>query len=164
MIAAYDRPGAVRYAHEWAYRRNPAYYDFSALGGDCTNFASQCIYAGSGVMNFTPDTGWYYLSLTRRTPAWTGVEFLYRFLVGNTGAGPYAVEVPMEEALPGDVLQLTDGTRFYHSPVIVSVGWPVRPDTILVAAHTLDADYRPLSTYRYAGVRFVHILGVRRPG
>ena len=66
--------------------------------------------------------------------------------------------------MPGDVLQLTDGTRFYHSPVIVSVGWPARPDTILVAAHTLDADNRPLSTYRYAGVRFLHILGVRRPG
>ncbi len=47
------------YAHRWAYGRNPAFYDYEHLGGDCTNFASQCIYAGSGVMNFTPTFGWY---------------------------------------------------------------------------------------------------------
>ena len=50
-ILPYDRGAAVHYAHRWAYDRNPAYYDFSELGGDCTNFASQCLYAGSGVMD-----------------------------------------------------------------------------------------------------------------
>ena len=52
----YNRANAVAYAKKWAYGRNPKYYDFSDLGGDCTNFASQCIYAGSGVMNYTPTT------------------------------------------------------------------------------------------------------------
>ena len=28
--------------------RNPAYLDFHGLGGDCTNFVSQCLYAGAG--------------------------------------------------------------------------------------------------------------------
>lgn len=28
--------------------RSPAYYDFSRIGGDCTNFASQGLYAGAG--------------------------------------------------------------------------------------------------------------------
>ena len=50
----YDREAAVEYANKWAYGRNPRFYDFSQLGGDCTNFASQCIYAGSGIMNYTP--------------------------------------------------------------------------------------------------------------
>lgn len=50
---AYDRKAAVEYARKWAYGRNPAYYDFSRLGGDCTNYASQCLYAGSDVMNYT---------------------------------------------------------------------------------------------------------------
>ena len=50
----YDRQAAVDYAHRWAYHRNPNFYNFDELGGDCTNFASQCLYAGTGVMNYTP--------------------------------------------------------------------------------------------------------------
>ena len=45
----YDRQKAVAYARRWALGRNPAYFDFQDLGGDCTNFASQCLYAGAGV-------------------------------------------------------------------------------------------------------------------
>ena len=47
-------------------------------------------------------------------------------------------------------------------PVVVAVGRPPRPDTLLVAAHSDDADLRPLSTYPYRQVRFLHITGVRR--
>ena len=67
----YDRAKAVAYAERWALSRNPRYYDFEDIGGDCTNFASQCIYAGAGVMNWTPVTGWYYIDASRRTPSWT---------------------------------------------------------------------------------------------
>ena len=35
-------------------------------------------------------------------------------------------------------------------------------DNVLVAAHTEDADYRPLSTYPIREIRFLHILGVYR--
>ena len=31
---SYNREAAVSYAKMWALSRNPAYYDFSALGGD----------------------------------------------------------------------------------------------------------------------------------
>ena len=41
LIHPYDRAAAVLYAHQWAYGRNPAFYDYENLGGDCTNFASQ---------------------------------------------------------------------------------------------------------------------------
>ena len=88
-IIPYRRSLAVQYARRWALSRNPAYYNFDDLGGDCTNFASQCIYAGSGVMNYTPIYGWYYITANDRTASWTGVEYLYRFLVGNEGAGPF---------------------------------------------------------------------------
>ena len=43
----YNRRAAVAYAHRWAFRRNPVFYDYEGLGGDCTNFASQCLYAGN---------------------------------------------------------------------------------------------------------------------
>ena len=105
-LLPYNREAAVAYAHTWAYRRNPAYFDFSGIGGDCTNFASQCIYAGAGVMNFTPLYGWFYRTANDRTPSWTGVQYLYDFLTRNLGAGPFATEVSLSQLEPGDVVQL----------------------------------------------------------
>lgn len=37
----YDRTAVVEYARKWAFSRNPQYYNFDAVGGDCTSFASQ---------------------------------------------------------------------------------------------------------------------------
>lgn len=34
----YDRISAVSYAKKWALSRNPKYYNFDTVGGDCTNF------------------------------------------------------------------------------------------------------------------------------
>lgn len=154
---AYDSFSAVEYARRWALGRNPEYYDFEELGGDCTGFVSQCIFAGAKVMNFTPIFGWYYLSPDDRTASWTGVEFLYDFLTGNVGAGPYAREADEAAALPGDIVQLGRYTgEFYHTMVITESA----PE-ILVAAHSYDALDRPLKTYDFEIVRFLHIEGVR---
>lgn len=153
----YDRNAAVAYARKWALDRNPAYYNFDGIGGDCTNFASQSIYAGARTMNFTPVMGWYYRSSYDRTPSWSGVEYLYNFLVNNKSVGPYAHVVSAGEAMPGDIVQLgTSNGHFYHSPVITSVS-----STIMVAAHTDDSLNRPLSSYTYDQARFIHIDGVR---
>jgi len=161
-VFAYDRDAAVRYAHLWAYRRNPVFYDFERIGGDCTNFASQCIYAGAGIMNYTPTYGWYYIDANDRAPAWTGVEYLYRFLTNNQGVGPFGMEADITQVEPGDVVQLKlRKPVFDHCPVIVAVGSPAIPENILVAAHSQDVDYRPLSTYPYRDFRFIHIEGVR---
>ena len=43
---SYNPSGAVNYAYQWAYSRNPNYYDYSNMGGDCANFVSQCLIAG----------------------------------------------------------------------------------------------------------------------
>ena len=51
-ILNYDRKQAIKYAKAWAYFRNPNYYNFDNIGGDCTNYISQCIYAGCRVMNY----------------------------------------------------------------------------------------------------------------
>lgn len=153
----YNRPAAVAYARKWALGRNPAYYDFQGIGGDCTNFASQSIYAGAGVMNYTPVMGWFYRSPSDRAPAWSGVEYLYNFLVNNKSVGPYAHVVSRDQVQPGDIVQLgRENGGFYHSPVITAV----TPE-ILVAAHTYDALDRPLSSYIYDVARFIHIDGVR---
>ena len=158
-ILNYDRQAAFNYAKEWAFKRNPKFYNFNKIGGDCTNFASQCIYAGAGVMNYTPTFGWYYISLNDRTPSWTGVEYLYNFLVGNEGVGPFAEEVSLEKLEVGDIVQLGTATNdFYHSPVVVRIS----NGQIFVAAHTYDAFMKPLSSYNFAKARGIHILGVRK--
>ena len=162
---AYERGKAVAYAHKWAFGRNPAYYNFEGIGGDCTNFASQCLHAGGGVMNFTPTFGWYYVNAYRRAPAWTGVIYLWNFLTRTEqSVGPIGTPCGLAELLPGDIIQLSfDGATYQHNPVVVSVGRPASPDNILVAAHTDDADNRPLSTYSFEKMRCLHITGVLLP-
>lgn len=155
----YNRKAAVSYAHKWAYLRNPDFYDFSALGGDCTNFASQVLFAGTGEMNYKPIFGWFYKSLNSRAPSWTGVNELYDFLINNQGPGPRTIQTSITELEPGDLIQLDfDGDgRFDHTPVVVDTG-SFTPDTILVAAHSNDCDFRPLSSYSFKSVRFLHII------
>ena len=161
---AYDRRAAVAYAQRWAYARNPKYYNFDMLGGDCTNFASQCLYAGVGVMNFTVDIGWFYRSISDRSAAWTGVDYFWQFLVDNTqkrignGAGPLAKEVTVSELEIGDFVQFGRATGdFYHTPIVVGFSG----DTPLLAAHTNNTFARPLNSYRYEKLRCIHILGAR---
>lgn len=155
----YIRLNALRYARRWALDRNPLFMNYTGIGGDCTNFISQCLLAGSCRMNYTPVFGWFYIDSDNRTASWTGVEFLYNFLVGNEGTGPYATEVGEEETQIGDIVQLRNGEDDYYHTLFIS---GFSPDgEILVAAHSDDALDRPLSSYNYAGARFLHIEGVR---
>ena len=159
----YYREKALEYARLWAQDRNPRYYDFEHLGGDCTNFISQCLYAGCRTMNYTRDFGWYYNSLNDRSAAWTGVSYLYNFLTKNKGSGPYGHEARLHECVPGDIIQLTfDGYRFGHSLFVVKAGSRPNPNNILIATHTMDAYNRPLSSYMYNDYRLIHIDGARR--
>ena len=156
-MAGYNRAAAIAYAHRWAFGRNPDFGTFDELGGDCANFVSQCLYAGSQVMNMHPD-GWYFVNMKRRSPSWTGVYFQHRFLVSNTGRGPFGEVCPLEKALPGDLFQMSFVDGIYtHSGLIVDV----QPGAIFIAAHTIDSDNRPLNSYDYQAVRIIHILGAR---
>ena len=162
IFRPYDRLEAVIYAHRWAYSRNPSFYDYEELGGDCTSFASQCIYAGTGIMNFTPTYGWYYINPDDKAPAWTGVEHLRNFLVRpERSPGPVAQETPeLSRARLGDVIQLSfEGNTFQHSPVVVQPSADGDPAKILLAAHSNDVDWRPLDTYTFQAYRVLHILG-----
>lgn len=161
----YNRERAVEYALRWALDRNPLFIDFTGIGGNCTNFVSQAILAGSCTMNYTPDFGWYYVSADDRAPAWSGVEAFYDFMIGapdflaqNGGVGPFALEIPREEAMPGDVVQYANRQGdWYHTVMITGFDG----DEILVSAQSDDAKNRRISTYNFATARFLHIVGVR---
>lgn len=160
----YDRSRAVQYARRWALSRNPLFIDFTGQGGNCTNFVSQCLLAGCGVMNYTETFGWYYVSPENRAPAWSGVEELFGFLTGkpdftraNMGYGPYAVDARSAKRVDvGDVIQLANSEGdFYHTLIISDF----TENDVLVCAHSNDALDRPLSEYNYSSLRVLHIEG-----
>ena len=161
----YLREKALLYARRWAFARNPLFYNFTEVGGDCTNFVSQAVLAGSCTMNFTPTFGWYYRSVEDRAPAFTGVDAFWRFFTGapdfasaNGGVGPFGRQVEPGELAVGDVVQLSDRAgEFYHTLLVSAI----EEGEILVAAHSNDALDRPLRSYPAAGARFLHIEGVR---
>lgn len=156
-VEKYDKQKVIEYANKWAYKRNPKYYNFDGIGGDCTNFVSQCIYAGSGVMNYNKLYGWYYNNANDKSPSWTGVEFLYNFLTKNKEIGPFG-EIADKVDI-GDIVQLSfDGKNFTHSLVVVGIEY----GKILIASHTFDSYGRDINTYQYRKIRFIHIIGVQK--
>lgn len=154
----YLRDRAVAYARKYALVRNPLFYTFEGIGGNCTNFVSQSVLAGSCVMNFLPVYGWFYLSSNRRAAAWTGVEFFYNFMVNNGDVGPYGSEVTLSEAQIGDVIQLQNQEDvFYHTLIITEI----KDGEFYICANSVDSLDRPLSTYDYKNLRVIHIEKVR---
>ena len=153
----YNRNSALAYAKKWALARNPKYYNFDAIGGDCTSFVSQCLFAGSKKMNYN---GWYYNNGYNKSPSWSGVEFLYDFLIKNTGYSPRGITSTSDNVEIGDIVQLSfDGNHFGHSLFIVSVIGSSLND-IAVATHTFDAFGKKISNYNFSKIRFVHIKDV----
>lgn len=151
---------AVQYAHKWAYGRNKKYYDFDDIGGDCTNFISQAIYAGFGMMNYNTINGWFYKSADNRSPSWSGVQFLYNFLLSNKGAGPSGIVTAPENIEAGDVIQFKLSKNFFqHSTIVVGCNPPYDEDSILISTHSFNCDNRPISSYKYTDIRYIHILG-----
>lgn len=163
VFRTYDRAAAVYYAHQWASHRNPMFYSFDDLGGDCTNFVSQCVYSGSGVMDYTPDFGWYYINGNDKAPAWTGVPYFYNFIVrSERNRGPFGQETALAYLQRGDVVQMRfDGKQQYsHSAIVVSTGSLPNLYNTLVAAHDQNTDFRPIYTYGAKEIRYIHIQGV----
>ena len=152
----YNREAVYKYAKKWAYGRNPKYYNFDPVGGDCTNFVSQCIYAGCGQMNYNRNNGWYYIDGNNKSPSWTGVEFLYSFLATNNNLGPKGEETTIDKLGIGDVVQLSfNGQIFSHSLIVVKNGTNV--NNTLIAAHTYDIFGKSVSEYGFEKYRCIHI-------
>ncbi len=154
----YNRQNALAYARKYAFSQNSLFGNFAGIGGNCTNFVSQSIYAGSCQMNYRPTFGWYYISLEDRSPSWTGVEYFYNFMTENAGIGPFGREASSDELEIGDVIQLARNEEGYYHTLLV-VGFD--GEDLLVAAQTDNAYARPLSSYDYDYARFIKILGVR---
>lgn len=161
-LRAYDfnRTAMREYAFKHYNNPNKAFYDFTNLGGDCTNFTSQVIHAGGAPMDSEGKYQWYYYSLNNRSPSWTGVMFLYDYLINNDGLGPHGVDSDFFNVTIGDVIQIdfNDDGIFTHSPVVVQPYIKGSGDlyTLTVAARSYDVFNRPILTY--PGVkRYIHL-------
>lgn len=164
------------------------YYDFTNIGGDCTNFVSQVMRAGGVPFDNVGNEKWYYYSSSNRTPSWTSVEFLYKYLMNNTGFGLEAVKSDIFNMEIGDIIQIDsnyDGI-FNHSLIVVENdidkiednfdlnnpeelksyediqdfldSYIIRGPFLLVAARTYNSYNRPLLTYP-GDKRYIHLVG-----
>ncbi len=162
-IFNYNRNLTVSYAQKFAFLRNPKYHNFDNLGGDCTNFCSQCLLQGSYGMNHSFNPKWYYNNVNDRSPSWTGVEFLYQYLIQNENKGPFAKPAIFKNIEIGDIIQLkfAGNPNFSHCLVVTQTNSQILSlSDIFVSAHTIDSYNRPLSSYKFSNIRFLKIMGV----
>jgi hypothetical protein len=161
IITDYNRNSAIEYANFWALKRNPNYFDYTKIGGDCTNFISQVLHAGECSMNFDKANGWYYVSSDKKSPSWTGTNFLYGFLINNKTQGPFAVNVTINEIEVGDIIQLNFENDFLynHSLVITKIQEPRTYDNIFICSHSKNRLNEPLSSINFEKIRYIHLLG-----
>lgn len=80
----YDREVASLYARKYAKNPNKDYpfYGKPDYKGDCTNFTSQCLYAGGIVTDNVGKYQWYKLN-----SAWRGANKFYEYWNNNKGSG-----------------------------------------------------------------------------
>ena len=144
----YDRKNAVEYAKQWAGNSNPAYPHICGESGDSTNYASQCVYAGSmGISS----PKWNYA-----TTAWSNPESLFDYLLLWDISGPRAAEVHFWALEPGDIMQLRSNRGFWKTLVITRN----IAGKIWVSAHSYHSDERLLESYNIIESRCLHILDV----
>lgn len=159
----FNRTAMYNYAKENSHKYNPNWGDFSNLGGDCTNFISQILYAGGAPMDNTGSYTWYYYGMSNRAPSWTGVNQLYTYLINNDYIGPQGKLANSSEILYsmniGDIVQIDfnyDGV-YDHSVAITTYQSGYSSGT-KVAAHSDFAFDRLLSTYG-GSKRYIKLTG-----
>ena len=146
MVKEYNRTLAVEYAKKWALSHNVEFFHFGGVGGDCTNFVSQCLLAGGGVMNYNKYYGWFYIDQANRSPSWASVNYLRRFFLFFTIPWPFA-----------DIIQLRQNPFNFNHSLIIS---KIQNGEIFVCAHSISALDRPLTSYKFEEAIGLHVLGV----
>ena len=156
IMKKYNRQKAVEYARKWALGKNPYYYHFEGIGGDCTNFVSQCLLAGGAKMNYDKYYGWFYISKDNRSPSWTSVKYFERFLLSNKIPGVKAEITPLNKLEIGDIIQIRQNPNEFNHTVIIT---NILDGEFYVCSHSYDALDKPLSHYNYLELKGIHIIG-----
>ncbi|WP_309119015.1 amidase domain-containing protein [Paenibacillus sp.] len=146
----YDREAARDYAERHWNEPNPQFIHFDV---DCTNYVSQCLYAGGAPMTYSAgrESGWWYRGRSGNREhwsySWTVAHALHWYLMGgrNEGLAADRAADPADLSI-GDVICYDfDGDgRFEHSAIVTGADGSGMP---LVNAHTTNSrarywDYR----------------------
>jgi hypothetical protein len=145
----YQRNRAVQYADTFWDKANPNYIEFPV---DCTNFVSQCLYAGGLPMHYTEtrERGWWYKGKHQNREMWSyswAVAHSLQLYLLSSYRGTAVSQVQQLE--PGDIISYDwDGDgRFQHSAFVTTRNAQGIP---LVNAHTYNAIHK-LWDYRDSG-------------
>ncbi|WP_150271982.1 amidase domain-containing protein [Paenibacillus tepidiphilus] len=141
----YRREEAAAYADRWWKDGNP---EFEIFEVDCTNYVSQCLFAGGAPIHYTGkrETGWWYKGYNGAQEwwsySWAVSDSLQRYLsaVRPSGLRAEAVDRP-EQLMLGDVIQYDwDGNGHYqHSTIVTAFDAEGLP---LVNARTVSSRHR----------------------
>lgn len=138
---------ACAYAETFALTPNPKYKYFEKIGGDCTNFISQILFAGGLKQN----NSWKPYTIP-----WIRVEDLYLYLIRNK----LAVKLPNENSLSkGCVIQFytPEIGRYFHNGFIT---YELPNNDYLYCCHSYNKLNYPLSKifpHRYPVLRALRI-------
>lgn len=133
--------------------------NFDDMGGDCTNYASQVVYAGGAPMITGGEYKWYYYGYGNRHPSWTGVEQFFSYLTKNKADGVHGYELlSVNELKTGDIIQMDlDGDGiFNHTSVVYN---PTGYKGILptITSHSLDRFNEPILSFNFTDIRLIHL-------
>jgi hypothetical protein len=139
----YNRYLAVSYANRWWNESNPTYRH---MGVDCTNFVSQCLYAGGAPMKYTGvrSLGWWYLPGNAGEPwsfSWSVANALRLYLTtARTGLRASKLAQASELQLADVICYDWNGDGvFTHNTIVTGFDSNHQP---LVNAHTNNSIHR----------------------
>ncbi|NMM64735.1 methylase [Clostridium sp. P21] len=138
----YSRSAAVKYAIKYALTPNTKYRYFPLIkdnSGDCSNFVSQCLYAGGSPMIFNKKNPWWYNN-TNWSLSWTLAHSLYWYLKINEESnlqGCKGLEISDINALElGDLIFYENNKNvIFHSAIITGFS----QNKPLVSQHSREA-------------------------
>jgi hypothetical protein len=141
---SYNREAAVQYANQWWNSANPRFHHFEV---DCTNFVSQCLFAGAIPMHYTNrrDSGWWYEGYVggreRWSYSWAVAHSLQTYLLSSQGGVRAERKREASELSLGDVISYDweGDARFTHTTIVTGFDPSGAP---LVNAHTNDSAHR----------------------
>ncbi len=168
----YNRLEAKQYAEKWIDKRNESWFDYGNYGGNCQNFASQCLLAGGIPMDIAGYQWKWYDDRPNekkvrkgRSPAWTGVEKFVEYAGYNEGFGLAAtVEAPYDQGEIGDLIIMGYDDKWRHTVIITDVITNDQGEFLdyLVASNTVNQRHFPVSAHMYTRQILVKIHGWNR--
>ena len=141
----YRRDLVVAYADQWWNKGNPTYDEFDS---NCTNYVSQCIFAGDVPMIYTNrrDSGWWYKGREQGKEwwsySWAVSKALASFLMKPRNQGLRAIEKAYADELElGDIIvyDWNGNTRYQHTTIVTAFDAKGQP---LVNANTTAGRHR----------------------